>query len=513
MTEETIYQIFRRWHAGQTISTIKNSEGCDRKTIRFYIAELEAKGFTREMGVYDRDSLYDTIRELIPKRERPRACYESLAPFEEELKALINHTTESVLPKTAFEIIKERENLAVSYETFKRFARERLLLRSTRKQMIRIEMPPGVETQIDYGKVGLLHDPASGRSRVVYAFCGILSHSRLPFIQFVYTQDQRSFMTSIVDMFEYYGGVTTSLSMDNLKSGVIKPDLWDPKLNRACSEMADHYGVFIDPCRVATPTDKAKIERFIQPARELFRKLKKLNPTADIHELNRKALEWCMDEYGCKEHGTMKAAPRDVFEADEKKHLKALPTERFVSPRWKEVSVHPDQFFEFDRKRYSLPAAYRHKKVWVRENCSILRVFFEHRLIREYLVKSKPVNYVPEDFPETVREMMNGGYPRYLLGESRVFGEYAYKLIESILAPHAYLNSRRAQGMIDAMRKHGSRPYFNDVCALALSKRVKLPSTFKKMLAAAKEQLRFDFTIEMSDEGHEMVRPIDDFLN
>jgi len=111
-----------------------------------------------------------------------------------------------VRPKTAYEIIRDRDGLSVSYESFKRFARERALGRKERKLMIRIEMPPGIETQIDYGKAGLHHDRATGRNRVVNAFCGILSHSRLPFVQFVYTQKQQSFVGSIVDMFEYYGG-------------------------------------------------------------------------------------------------------------------------------------------------------------------------------------------------------------------------------------------------------------------------------------------------------------------
>lgn len=62
--------------------------------------------------------------------------------------------------------------------------------------------------------------------------------------------------------------------MDNLKSGVLAPDLWNPTINKTCAEMAEHYGVFIDPCRVATPTDKGKVERFVPSARELFRKLR-----------------------------------------------------------------------------------------------------------------------------------------------------------------------------------------------------------------------------------------------
>ncbi|TFH35369.1 MAG: transposase, partial [Dehalococcoidia bacterium] len=97
-------------------------------------------------------------------------------------------------------------------------------------------MPPGLETQLDYGKMGLHFNELLGKNRTVWAFCGVLSHSRLPFIQFVYTQDQTSFVGSLVDMFEYYGGATELISIDNLKSGVIKPDLWDPQINRALEE-------------------------------------------------------------------------------------------------------------------------------------------------------------------------------------------------------------------------------------------------------------------------------------
>jgi hypothetical protein len=71
---------------------------------------------------------------------------------------------------------------------------------------------------------------------------------------------------------------------------------------------------------------------------------------------------------------------------------------------------------------------------------------------------------------------------------------------------------RRAQGMLRVMNEHAARAYFNEVCAFALKKRVKLPKTFKWLLDKAGEQLSFDFTIEMSEEGCAMTRPIEDFL-
>lgn len=513
MKEELLYQIFRRWHAGQSISAITKQEKRDRKTISHYVQALESYGFTRESEFPEKEALYKAIREIRPQRIRQRASFDELAPYEEELRKLIGDSREGVLPKTAYEIIRDRDGVSASYESFKRFARERSLGKKERRPITRIEMPPGIETQMDYGKVGLLYDHVRGKNRVVHAFCGTLSHSRLPFVQFVFTQNQQSFVGSIVDMFEYHGGSTTTLSMDNLKSGVIKPDLWDPTINKSCAEMADHYGVFIDPCRVATPTDKGKIERMVPSARELFRKMKRLYPTADIHTLNQKALTWCREEYGRREHGTIKQPPMDVFEHTEKPALQPLPAERFESPRWKEVSVHPDQFFEYNKKRYSMPAAYRQKKVWVRENSCFLRVFYDHMLIREYPITSKVINCVPEDFPETLREMMNGGYPKYLLLQSVTYGEHAYRLIESVLTPHAYINSRRAQGMLQIMKEYSGKPCFNAVCTLAWEKRVKLPKTFRQMLDAAIERMPFDFTIDPSEEGLAMIRPITDFLN
>ncbi len=65
-------------------------------------------------------------------------------------------------------------------------------------------------------------------------------------------------------MVEFYDGATECLLIDNLKSGVLKPDIWDLKINRAYTEFAEPYGTFIDTRRVAT----AKIERSIPQARE-----------------------------------------------------------------------------------------------------------------------------------------------------------------------------------------------------------------------------------------------------
>lgn len=309
-------------------------------------------------------------------------------------------------------------------------------------------MPPGLEMQIDYGKVGTFYDPLTKKNRTLYAFCAILSYSRLPFIYFCFSQNQESFVDAHVRCFNFIEGVPQYLSIDNLKAGVIKPEIYDPKINKSYNDMTSYYNVFVNPCRVRRPTDKGKIERLVPSARELFRMLKNIHPNKSLTFLNEKALEWCKNEYGKKKHGTTGYAPLSLFMEKEHCELKKLPEKAFVIPKWKNVKVHPDQFFEFEKKYYSLPAFYKGKSLWVKKTDGCIQIYDNFKLIRMYIISMNKRNYYAEDFPKVVREMMNGGYPKYILDKSKELGNDAYNLIEKVLQPHAFLNARRAMGML-----------------------------------------------------------------
>ena len=322
-------------------------------------------------------------------------------------------------------------------------------------------------------------------------------------------------MGSVVLMLEYYGGATQFISPDNLKSAVIKPDLWDPQINRALAEAAEHYGVFVDPCRVARSTDKGKVERFVPVARELFGMLKALYPSADLGELNRHALQWCREDYGRREHGTTGVAPMEAFEV-ERSTLKALPAERFQAPEWKHVSVHAgDQFLTFNKSRFSLPPAWRGLRVWARYAAPLLQLFDNNEhLLRQYVLNDhQRIYWVAEDFPAEVRTMMNGGYPGWILEKGRAFGPAAVELLASVLQPHAYLNARRARGMLDVMATHHGRSYFEEVCQRAKSRSVVLPATLKRMMEAAARWPAFQHELPLSEFGAQMVRDVRYYTN
>lgn len=58
-----------------------------------------------------------------------------------------------------------------------------------------------------------------------------------------------------IEAFAFLGAVPRRIVLDNLKDGVIKPDLYDPKLNPSYAELAAHYGFLIDPARKGHPKD------------------------------------------------------------------------------------------------------------------------------------------------------------------------------------------------------------------------------------------------------------------
>ena len=64
--------------------------------------------------------------------------------------------------------------------------------------------------------------------------------------------------------FEYFGGVTQVIVIDNLRSGVARACRYEPDLNPSYQDFAAHYGVAVLPARVRKPRDKAKAEVAVQ---------------------------------------------------------------------------------------------------------------------------------------------------------------------------------------------------------------------------------------------------------
>ena len=123
----------------------------------------------------------------------------------------------------------------------------------------------------------------TGERRAVWAFVMVLACSRHLFVRPVMRMDQRLGAQAHVEAFAFFGGVPARLVPDNLATGVERPDLYDPKINRAYAELAAHYGVLVDPARAFKPKDKPRVERPMPYVRDSFWRGRDLRPSARAH--------------------------------------------------------------------------------------------------------------------------------------------------------------------------------------------------------------------------------------
>lgn len=512
-----IWEVVRRWHDRHSLSHIAQSLGCDRKTIRGHITYVRSCGLSLEKPLPSREDVLQLLKQRERAVGRASSAQDILTPYLAEIVQLISDPELGLKPKSAFLVICDRHQLSekVSYTSFKRFVASHRAEIDPLILTCRFEVAPGTEIQIDYAKVGLLFDPLTARRRTLYVFIGTLSHSRLKYVEVTFRLDQTSFVSSHVRMFEFFGGVAARLVIDNLKSGVLTPDLYDPTLNRAYRDMSEHYDCFIDTARVRKPKDKAKVERDVQTVREAVRRTMVLHPTISLAELNQEMKRWMRDEYGQHPHGTTREKPFVVFTERERPALKPLPAEAFEVSVWKQATVHPDHYVQFRGKAFSVPSAYVTKKVWIRASEHMLRVFYDEQLIAQHLMTTGYRHTDYSHFPENLRVVLDkSSFHKSLLERAGKLGADFQLLIRQLLEVDAFLNLRRAQGLITAAEETHDADLVNRA---ALVMREQHMRATPRDLRCLLEKLRIEdehrhYTLARADVSHEFVRDISYFI-
>jgi transposase len=412
--------------------------------------------------------------------------------------------------KTAWIVLNELHNLCprTSYESFKRFCRREGLRGPAANPVFRIETEPGQETQINYAKMGLWN--VAGTRRIVYGYLGCLSFSRLPYIEFCTSQDQSSFAQAGQRLFCFYGGATERINLDNLKAGILDANVYDPVINHSFAELCDHYGVIADPARPAAPKDKGKIERFVQVARELWKRLTALHPNASLDEVNELARRFCLEEYGTAVHDTTGVAPLDVFNAIERAMLKPLPEASFTVVSWTTAKVARDQFVTVRKTRYGVPAAFIGKELTVRITETTVELFHEHRTVRAYVRLGKKEQFLSADFPAYAQPFVPGTLAASLRARSAAMSPQIARYIDLMLADGSNLACRRAMACLAIIVKHASLPGLSHVIAIAVAEDIRIPIRLEALLKDESSQMLIPFPV--SEQGKAMVRDASYYL-
>jgi len=121
---------------------------------------------------------------------------------------------------------------------------------------------------VDYGTGPMVRDPQSGKYRRTRLFVMTLGHSRKSVRLLVFRSSSRVWAELHEKAFRRLGGVTRVVVLDNLREGVITPDIYDATLNPLYRDVLKHYGAVALPCRVRDPDRKGKVESGVGHAAE-----------------------------------------------------------------------------------------------------------------------------------------------------------------------------------------------------------------------------------------------------
>lgn len=253
-----VVEILIHWHAGRSKAEVARVLEVDRSTVRKYIEKATAAGIVPGDGHLSREEWSALVRGRFPELVDARArslIHSKIEPYRGRVEEMLEHSTAT----TVHQRLRDEEGLDVGITSFRRWLWREFPEEAKRAQATpwRPEVDPGDEAQIDYGYLGRFFDETLSRWRRVWAFVMVLSFSRHMFVRPVFKMDQRTWTQCHVEAFSFFDSCPARLVCDNLKTGVIKPDIYDPRLNRSYAELASHYRCLIDPARASKPKDKA----------------------------------------------------------------------------------------------------------------------------------------------------------------------------------------------------------------------------------------------------------------
>lgn len=291
----------------------------------------------------------------------------------------------------------------------------------------------------------------------------MLGNSRHAFRKVVWKSSTEIWCQLHEEAFAYFGGTTQTIRLDNLKEGVLKPDIWDRQLNPLYAKMLDHYGVVPLPCRPYAPDLKGKVESAVGYTQGTALKGRRFE---SIEVQNTHLSYWNEHCAATRIHGTTKRQVRAMFE-EERPFLLPLPTSRFEYYRIFQRTVHFDGYIEGDSAYYSAPPRYVGSKVMVHVGRLWLRILDPktHECLREHTValhrgqrRTHDADR-PKQTPVRVEKLAER-----IAGAGAGCRDFAQKLVDA----RGIIAMRALYGMLDLLRRYEAEAV-DHACAFAVT--------------------------------------------
>ena len=347
-----------------------------------------------------------------------------------------------------------------AYNSVKRFVAKLRVVEPA--QFDRLSFQPGEEMQVDYGEGALTRVIGSERYRKPRLFVATLRYSRRSFRRVVWNSSQEVWARLHEQAWRYFGGSCRYVVLDNLKEGVLKPDLYEPVLNPVYAATLKHYEVVADPARVRDPDRKGTVESAIGHTQATALKGRRFET---IEEKNDFLEHWEVKWAASRIHGRERRQVQAMFE-EERPHLQVLPLLGMQYFTESDRTVCDDSCVRVDHSSYAARPAPIGSKVLVR--------IFEHRIeVRDLTTKGLLRTHAKADRPGTVvlptkeRIFNPSRETRYILSQAQAIGPQADRLCQMLFAIEGRVGQKKLWGIV-GLAKHYPRRLIDSACQRAM---------------------------------------------
>ena len=226
-------------------------------------------------------------------------------------------------------------------------------------------------------------DPLTGEIRPASIFVAVLGASSYTFACATTGQTQNDWLTGIGRALTFIGGVPALIVPDNPRALVAVADRYEPALNRATAEFADHYGTVILPARPRKPQDKAKVEVGVQVVERWILARLRHRRFFSVAELDAAVAE-LLPQLNTRPFKKLPGCRQDAFALLDAPYLRPLPASLFVLADWKRARVNIDYHVEYEGNYYSVPHALVRQEVELRITTSCIEVLAKNRRVASH---------------------------------------------------------------------------------------------------------------------------------
>lgn len=451
LTVRKIREIIRlKYEAGLSNRAIAGACNVSNSTVGEYLRRAEAAGIRWPLGELSEDELYKKLfGETVPiskTRSKP------LPDWEEVRKELRKKGVTLQLVWMEY-IEKHPDGYKHSQfgEYYRRWKKEH-----SEPRMRNVHVG-GERMQVDYAGMKIqVVNPETGEVHMYPVFVAVLPASNYTYAEVQSGQNQCNWNNGHVRAFEFIGGLVKIVIPDNLKTGVTKPDYYEPNINLAYQELAEYYQIAVLPARVRKPRDKGKVENAVQNVERWVIAPIRNRTFFSLAEANQ-AVREKLDALNNKVMLASGRTRRQEFEDIDRPNLRPLPEKPYKYAIRKTVRVNIDYHVEFDKHFYSVPHTLIHEDVSLR--------------VTEYLVeishRSKSVATHPRSFKAggytTQREHMPPNHQfsnkintRQLLSWAEELGPHIHGFIQATLKSRSFPEQayRSCLGVLSLTKKY-----------------------------------------------------------